>query len=83
MLIFGADMSSSIHVDKNKNNILVLGRGPTQGLDSTLTAEKMHSINFTVTKRKFCLSLHYNGANSCLFVKAQECINLKQKILQL
>ena len=28
----------------------------------------MYSINFTLTKKKFCLSLHYNGANSYLFV---------------
>ena len=55
-------MTSSIHIDNKKKDILVLGRGPTQGLESTLTAEKMHSINFTVTKTKFCLSLHYNGA---------------------
>ena len=40
VLIFGADMSSSIHVDNKKKDILVLGRGPTQGLESTLTAEK-------------------------------------------
>ena len=51
-------MSSSIHIDNKKKDILVLGRGPTQGLESTLTAEKMYSINFTVTKNKFCLSLH-------------------------
>ena len=43
MLIFGADMSSSIHVDNKKKDILVLGRGPTQGLESTFTAEKMYS----------------------------------------
>ena len=67
MLIFGADMSTSIHIDNKKKDILVLGRGPTQGLESTLTAEKMYSISFTVTKNKFCLSLHYNGANSYLF----------------
>ena len=30
-----------------KKDILVLGRGPTQGLESTLTAEKMYSIDFT------------------------------------
>ena len=66
VLIFGTDMSSSIHIDNKKKYILVLGRGPTQGLDSTLTAEKIYSINFTVTKKKFCLSLHYNGANSYL-----------------
>ena len=51
-----------------KKDILVLGKGPTQGLEHTLTAEKMYSINFTVTKKKFCLSLHCNGANGYLFV---------------
>ena len=61
VLIFGADMRSSIHIDNKKKDILVLGRGPTQGLESTLTAEKMYYINFTVIKKKFCLSLHYNG----------------------
>ena len=37
-------MSSSVHVDNNKKNILILGKGPTQGLEHTLTAEKMYSI---------------------------------------
>ena len=58
VLIFGVDMSSSCHIDNKKKNILVLGKGPTQGLEHTLTAEKMYLINFTVTKKKFCLSLH-------------------------
>ena len=79
VLIFGADMSSSIHVDNKKKDILVLGRGPTQGLESTLTAEKMYSINFTVTKNKFCLSLQYNGANSYLFVNDTEIYEFKAK----
>ena len=57
-------MNSSVHVDNKKKYILILREGPTQGLEQTLTAEKMYSINFTVTK-KICLSLHYNGANSC------------------
>ena len=42
MLIFGADISTSIHIDNKKKDILVLGRGTTQGLESTLTAEKMY-----------------------------------------
>ena len=53
VLIFGADMSTSIHIDNKKKDILLLGRAPTQGLESTLTVEKMYSINFTVTKRNF------------------------------
>ena len=72
-------MSSSAHVDNNKNNILVLGKGPTQGLEHTLTSEKMYAINFTVTKKKFCLSLHYNGANSYLFVNGIEIYKFKAK----
>ena len=59
--------------------ILVLGKGPTQGLEHTLTAEKMYSINFTVTKKKFCLSLHYNGTNSYLFVNGRKIIKFKVK----
>ena len=46
-------MSFSAHIDNKKKDILVLGKGPTQGLEHTLTAEKMYSINFTVTKKKF------------------------------
>ena len=51
-------MSFSAHIDNKKKEILVLGTSPTQGLEHTLTTEKMYSINFTVTKKKFCLSLH-------------------------
>ena len=39
----------------------------------------MYSINFTVTKKKFCLSLHYNGANSYLFVNGIEIYQFKAK----
>ena len=62
-----------------KKDILVLGIGPTQGLEHTSTAEKMYSVNFTVTKKEFCLSLHYNGANSYLFVNGTEIYNLQFK----
>ena len=79
VLIFGADMSSSAHIDNKKKDVLVLRKGPTQGLEHTLTAEKMYSINFTVTKKKFCLSLHYNGANSYLFVNGTEIYKFKAK----
>ena len=79
LIIFGVDLSSSAHIDNNKKYILILGKGPTQGLERTLTAEKMYLINFTVTKRKFCLSLHYNGANSYLFVNGTEMYNFKAK----
>ena len=37
----------------------------------------MDSIHFAVTKKKFCLSLHYNGANSYLFVNGKEIYKFK------
>ena len=39
----------------------------------------MYSINFAVTKKLFCLSLHYNGANSYLFVNCTEIHKFKAK----
>ena len=79
VLSFGADMSSSAHIDNKKKDILVLGKEPIQGLESTLAAEKMYLINFTLTKKRFFLSLHYNGANSYLFVNGTEIYKFKAK----
>ena len=68
VLTFGVDMRFSSHIDNKKKDILILRKGPIQGLEHTLTAEKMYSINFTMTKKTFCLSLYYNGAKSYSFV---------------
>ena len=79
ILIFEADMSSSAHINNKKKDILVLGEGPTQGLEHTLAAEKIYSINFAATRKKFCLSLEYNGENSYLFVNGTEICKFKVK----
>ena len=79
VLIFGADMSSSGHINNKKKDVLVLGKGSTQGLGHTLTAEKTYWINFTGAQNKFCLSLHYNGENSYLFVNGTKIIKFKVK----
>ena len=39
----------------------------------------MYSIYFNVTKKKFCLSLHYNGANSYIIVNGTEIYKFKAK----
>ena len=72
-------MSPSSHIDDKKKDILILSNGPTQGLESTLTAKKFYSINITEHNTKCCLSLHYNGANSYLFVNGTEIIKFKAK----
>ena len=70
-IIFGVDKSSSTKIDNRKKDILILGKGSIQGLEHTLSAEKMYSINFTEHNKNFCLSLYYNGANSYLFVNGE------------
>ena len=73
-------MNSSVDVDNKGKDILLLGKGPTQGLgEHSLAAEKMHSDNFTDNNEKYCLSLHYSGANSYLFVNGTEIIKFKAK----
>ena len=72
-------MSSSTHIDNRKKDISVLGKGLTQVLEHAITAEKIYSVNFTVTKKKFCLSLHYNGANSYSFVNGTVIYKFKAK----
>ena len=63
-----------------KKDILILGKGPAQGLDdTTLPAEAQYSINFSRLNRKFCLSLHHNGSNSFLFVYASKIYQFKAK----
>ena len=78
VLIFGADMSTSIHIHNKKRHI---GNWKTTNtkIKKHFNCKKMYSINFTVTKKKFCLSLHYNGANSYLFVNGTEIIKFKAK----
>ena len=73
-------MSSSVHANNKINNILVLGKDFIQGINgTTIYAEKTYSINFTKSSVKFCLSLHYNGDNSYLFVNGTEICKFKAK----
>ena len=73
-------MSLSVYTDNKKKDILILGKGPTQGLDdTTLTAEAQYSINFSISNRKYCLSLSYNETNSFLFVNATKIYQSKAK----
>ena len=73
-------MSSSTHANIKVNNILVFGNDFIQGINSTtIYAEKMHSINFTKSKTRFCLSLHYDDDNSYLFVNGTEICKFTAK----
>ena len=50
---------------------------PTQGLEHTLTAEKLYSINFTEKNKKFCLICITMGEIVTYFLMVQKSTNLK------
>ena len=73
-------MTNSKHANNQTKDVLVLGHGLIQKVDdTTMYAEKMYSPNFTVANKTFCLSLHYNGDDSYLFVNGKEVIKFKAK----
>ena len=78
VIIFGAYISSFAHIDHKNKYIIILGGGPTQGLDdTTLTGEVKHPINFTQSGKIFVSSLHYNGSNSFLFFNTTKIYQFK------
>ena len=80
VLIFGADISFSVHKSNRANHIYLMGTGLTQGIhDTTIHAEKNFSKNFTDPGKKFVLSLHYNGNDSYLFFKGRQELRFKAK----
>ena len=84
VLIFGVDMSFSIHATNRANHIYVMGTEFVQGINDTIIyAEKNFYRNFTDPGKKFLLSLHYNGNNSYLFVNGRQELNFKCKTDQL
>ena len=80
VLIFGVDMSFSVHKTNGANHIYVMGAGLTQGIyDTTLYAEKNFHRNLTDPGKKFIISLHYNGDDSYLFVNGRQELRFKAK----
>ena len=70
-----------VHADNRKNNFFVLSEGPTDDIKGSIgAAEKKFGINFSKANTKFCLSLHYNHDNSCMFVNGKEILSFKQII---
>ena len=78
IIIFGADLSTLRHSTNRTQNILVLGCAFIQKINNTtIYAEGSYSPNFSIKNKVFCLSLHYNGDNSYLFVNGKEVVKFK------
>ena len=73
-------MNLSGHIDNKNRVILILGEGPTQGLDYIrLAVAAKYPINFKQSAKRFILNQHYNGNNSLLFVNVTKKYKLKAK----
>ena len=80
VIIFGLDSSNSIHATNKTPSILVLGHGLIHKINNmAIYAEKMYLPNFSVENKAFCLSIHYNGGDSYLFVNGKEVTKFKAK----
>ena len=78
VIIFGAGLGSSRHANNKTESVLIRSHGLIQKInDTTIYAEKRYSPNFTVDNKTFCLSMHYNGNNSYLFVNGKEVTKFK------
>ena len=80
--MFGVDMSLSLHIDNTKKDIFILGKGPTQGLEHKLTAEKLYLINFTENNKNVWASIITEQIVIYLLM-VQKLLNSKEKILRL
>ena len=61
----------------------MLGEGLTDNINGSIdTAEKTFSISFSKAKAEFCLSLNYNGNNSCLLTE-KTSVSLKLMIIKI
>lgn len=76
VITFGVDNTSSSHTDNRKNNFFVLSEGDTFSINWGFGApEKKICVVCGEAKKIFCLSLHYSGDNSWLFVDGKKIFN--------
>ena len=77
-------MSLSVHIDNKNKNILILGKGPTQGLyNTTLTREADDSINLSGSQKRFVYTFIITEAKVFYSLIPQKYISSKQKTLKL
>ena len=56
-----------MYTDNRRKDILVFGECQADVLNHiTIPAGAKYSINMTKSRKKICLSVHYNGSNSLL-----------------
>ena len=81
VIIFGVDMSSSPHID-NKKNILILGKGATQGLEDTATTKKCIQLVLLKLMKIFVWACIITDEIANCLSMVQTLLNLKQRNLR-
>ena len=77
IILFGVNSSNSVHATNKTQHFKTFS---TQKVNNTtIYGEKMYSPNFSAENKIFCLSLHYNGKNSYLFVNGKEVTKSKAR----
>ena len=80
VIMFRVDNNQLVQTDNRKTDISVLHEGTAKGLDETaVQAEAKYSINFTRSRKKNCLSLHYNGSYSFSYINGVQIYQFKAK----
>ena len=85
MIIFDVDTGSSVHIDYNKKDILIVAKGPTatDGLDeTTVTAHETYFIDFTEQLKQLCSTLYYHELIVIHLLRALKYTNSEQKMLK-
>ena len=74
-------MSTSKYQNNKKQSVLVLGYGSIKKINNTERhVEQSYTSDFTSDNSKIvCLSLHYNGSDSFLFVNGKKICQFKAK----
>ena len=82
-IIFRVDMSSSTKTDISKKYIIFIGKGPTQGLEHTLSTEKCIYLILLEIIKKFVWACIMMEPIVIYLLMVKKLINLKQKIQRL
>ena len=69
--VFWVHNSSSAHADNRKKDILILGKGPVDGVDDAAIQPRVNNLSILLNSKKKC-KFPYNGSESVLFVNAEK-----------
>ena len=83
VIIFWVDMNSYTKTDNKKKDILMLGKGPTQGLEHSVQEKYIQLILPKIIKHSVWACIRIKEPVIYLLIMVEIFINLKHRILKL